>query len=138
MTDLQDKAYLEHYGKKGMKWGVRRQKAAIAAAKARKTNPDRTGNRNNDKYQKTIDQYRRAASGKATKTDTLILGAFKIPVVDLIAGGGVQGASQNILDRNQKSQRKIKAGKSRITDKLNRAGGIDVRELNFKYTEPKF
>ena len=130
----EDINFLEHYGKKGMKWGVRKANNAKAAAKARKANPVRPGNRKNEDAQKRLDQVRRVASGKGSAADKLIVGAFKLPVQDLVLGGGLRGGAQVNLDRSANLKKKINAGKSRTTDRMLRLGGYDIRELNYSYT----
>ena len=130
----EDINFLEHYGKKGMKWGVRKANNAKAAAKARKANSVRPGNRKNEDAQKRLDQVRRVASGKGSAADKLIVGAFKLPVQDLVLGGGLRGGAQVNLDRSANLKKKINAGKSRTTDRMLRLGGYDIRELNYSYT----
>ena len=126
--------FLAHVGVKGMKWGVRRQRSAVAKAKARAKNPDRMGNRNNKSVQRRVDVLRRVAGGKASKMDIVKQLAFNTTLVELAyEGGSLRGVAAGRLDRAQKSQKKIKAGKKRTTDLLTRMQGIDVRELNFKY-----
>lgn len=128
--------FLEHFGVKGMKWGVTRQKAAVEKAKERSKNPDRLGNRNNDKAQKRINRVRRVASGKASKTDKLVASLLKVPIQDLaVAKGNLREASQITLERQKKTQNKIISGKKRTTDILYRFSGNDIRELNFSYID---
>lgn len=135
-----DAHFLEHFGVKGMKWGVRRQKA-VAAAKQRAKTPDRKGNRNNVKAQRRVDVVRRIASGKATKQDygialvnSLLQQGPLGTAIEVGAGGGVKGAAANRLDRAAKLQGKIGSGKKRVTDKLLRMQGVDIRELKYGYS----
>lgn len=130
----EDVDFLEHYGKKGMKWGVRKAASAKAGAKARSANSERFGNRNNDVAQKRLNQIRRVASGKGSAADKFIVGFAKVPMQDLIVGGGLRGGAQVNLDRSAKIQKKVKAGRARTTDKLLRVGGYDIRELNYSYS----
>ena len=53
--------FIEHAGKKGMKWG---QRKAIDAAKARSKNPYRAGNVNNPNLQRRVDVLKYVAAGK--------------------------------------------------------------------------
>lgn len=127
--------FFEHHGVKGQKWGVRRaqKKAAIGSARSshlKSLGPDRFGNRNTAAAQKSVDRLKRLSTGKGSKADKLIGSLFQVPMVDLVAGGGLKGGSDLALKRVAKNKRKVEAGKLHITDVMNRLGGVDVRELN--------
>ena len=133
-TEEEVHQFLAHVGVKGMKWGVRRQKSAVAKAKARAKKPDRWGNSNNKQTQRKVDVLRRVAGGKGSKIDFIKTVAFNTTLLELAyEGGSVRGVAAGRLDRAQKTQKKIKEGRARTTDLLNRMSGIDMRELKFNY-----
>lgn len=110
--------FLEHYGKKGMKWGQRRaaQRAKITA-----------------RTQKRLDSTRRVAAGKGSKTDKFVQSMFRVPVADLILGKGVKGGSQRLLKRHQKIQTRVLAGEAKTREVLSNALGLRYRDLNFDF-----
>lgn len=128
--------FLSHYGVKGMKWGARRA-AAVSRATERSKNPDRVGNRNKAEAQERTDRYRRVASGKGSVSDKISVGvstAAKYSALGFaLQGGSLKNVARSQLLRDQKLQKKITQGKSRINDKLLRAQGIDMRELNLSF-----
>lgn len=129
--DREIEDFLSHHGVKGQKWGVRKYNARV------KKGSDRFGNRNQGQAQRRIDRLRRIASGNASKGDKLVAGLMQIPMTDIIREGGLQGGSALYLDRWKRNQNKIKAGKRNATDLINRLAGVEVRELNLGYKQPK-
>ncbi len=122
----EDVEFLEHFGVKGMKWGVRRVNSD--------GNARNLGNRNNDRAQKLFDRISRVASGNASKRDKLITGLYNVNVTDLVrAKGSVQGASKLVLDRATKNQAKIANGKNKVNDILAKVYGVNVSQLDFSY-----
>jgi hypothetical protein len=130
-SDDQIDSYLEHYGVKGMRWGQRRAAKAVAVAKVRGQKQDRFGNRNNDKAQRIIDRQKAVAKGKAGTLDKLrVLNTMTIN--ELAAESfSLKDASAARIERAKRTKREITAGKKRITDKLSRLGGYDIRELKY-------
>lgn len=110
--------FLEHYGKKGMKWGQRK-----AARRVKQT----------ARVQKRFDVARRVAAGKGSKTDKFVQSMFRVPVADMVLGKGVKGGSQRVLRRHQKIQTKVLAGKAKSREILGNAFGIRYRDLNFDF-----
>ena len=102
--------HLEHHGVKGMRWGVRRRIA---------------------RQQKNIDRLRRTASGTGNIRDRTA-SALLTPV-----RGGAQKSAQRQLDANQRIQKDILAGKRKARDILLRAGGVNVRYLNYSYSKAR-
>ena len=100
--------FIEHAGKKGMKWG---QRKAIDAAKARSKNPYRAGNVNNPNLQRRVDVLKYVAAGKGK--------AFMVS----------QKSAKKQLYKMRQSQAAIKNGERRIRDKYLRANGIDLRDI---------
>lgn len=117
--------FLAHYGKKGMKWGVRRAKARDAKGR------DRFGNRNNFNAQKRVNRIKRVASGKAGLTDKVRVGLTTSNYDYFSNQFSLKHASEQRLDRAKRAQRKIKNGKKNVTDILSRLGGVDIREITF-------
>lgn len=103
--------FLAHYGKKGMKWGQRRQQKAITSATKRSQNPYRYGNMNNPTIQRRVDVMKYVAAGKGVSLAYTKKGANKR------------------LDKMRENQKAIKNGKKRVYDKYLRANGIDLREI---------
>jgi len=132
-SDEEIDAYLEHHGVKGMHWGVRRARITAEKNARAASGKERFGNRNQERAQQKVDQFRRVASGKGTAGDKLYVGLFRTPVADLLMGGGIKGGAQNVLRRDQKNQKKIVEGKKRVSDALSRFGGVDVRNLDFSF-----
>jgi hypothetical protein len=113
---IDEDAYLEHVGVKGMKWGVRRKIKRTA------------------RQQKSVDRVRRVATGTASKRDKLFAATFQIPVTDLIAAkGSLSKSGQRILTRADSNKAKIEAGKMKTTDFLMRLQGVNIRDLDFAY-----
>lgn len=132
-TDYEIDEFLEHFGVKGMKWGVRRaQRLNDQAA----SGVDKFGNRNNKSTQRRIDNVRKIASGKASAMETLRGVAFNVaPEYIVKAGFSIKGGAQEQLDAAQKVQTKIVGGKKKATDVLLRMGGNDIRTLDYSYTD---
>lgn len=121
--------FLAHYGKKGMRWG---QRKAVAKANERsKKGPDRFGNRNNKMVQRKVDRVKRVAAGKASVSDKVrfysTISLAELALEDYSA----KGVAQNRIDRAKRNQAKVASGKKRVTDKLLRLQGIDVREIKY-------
>lgn len=126
VTEQEVDDFLEHFGKKGMKWGQRH--ALARAAKG----PDRFGNRNTASVQRRVDVVRRVANGKGSHADMLKAGLLYVPFPYTVSEGfSVSGGSKRLLQQNKRIQKKIVAGKKNTTDILNRIGGVDIRELNY-------
>lgn len=85
--------FLAHYGKPGMKWGVKR--GAMAVVNARQVNA-----------QKNIDIRKRVAAGKGSKIDKLRVAATASPY-DLVRQKGLAGASKKYLERTKKRQERL-------------------------------
>ena len=100
--------FIEHAGKKGMKWG---QRKAIDAAKQRSSNPYRYGNSRNPQLQRQVDVMKYVAAGKGQSF------AFS------------QKTAKKRLYKMRQSQAAIKNGEKRIKDKYLRANGIDLRDI---------
>jgi hypothetical protein len=90
---------LEHYGKKGMKWGVRQQ------------------NR--------LDASKRVAEGTGTKEDRNLVLANQ-SVISLIRNKGVTGAAAKDAARLQLQKERIESGKATAIDLLNNIGGFNL------------
>ena len=109
--ELTEAQYLAHYGKKGMKWGVR----------------------NTAKVQKRVDRIRRVASGTASKSDRRKAALLDVAAIDLIRGKGLRTGAQKTLDRNEATKKKIVGGKRKAYDILSPLNGVTMRDLSFDY-----
>lgn len=109
--------FLEHFGVKGMHWGVR--------------NKSERRIRRIGKQQKRVDRFRRAEAGTASKGDKFILSMFAIPVVQILAEGGISDAASVSLTRERRRKEKILKGKRKTQDFLLKFQGVDVRTLDF-------
>lgn len=121
--------FLEHYGVKGMKWGVRRAEKAKAAARVRSKDPERFGNRNNRRYQRTVDKHKEVARGKGsfgTKAMIALSATGQEWVTNSFSVKEIAGSRVTTL-KTHKAQ--ISAGKKRVNDKLYRLQGVDLREI---------
>ncbi len=104
-TDQEVEAFLEHVGVKGMKWGQRRQ------AKA----------------QGRINAVKKVASGSPTKKDSRVAAQ--------IGAGGLtksrrEKKAKKILADTANAQNKIKAGKMKTFEMLNKLAGVSIADLN--------
>jgi len=80
---IDESTYLEHYGQKGMKWGVRKQKHLVNRAKRAqkaanfnkrmaKVNPNAINDQAAKRSQVKADRFKRRAQGKETGADKAI------------------------------------------------------------------
>ena len=111
---------LEHFGVKGMHWGVR---------KARRVE------KQNARVQKRVDAVRRVAEGGGNRRDKIRV-SFSTTTFDALMSRNNQEMAQRTLNRMQKHQSKILAGKRKTQDILARAQGVRYRDLDFSYTAP--
>lgn len=106
---ITEEDYLEHYGVKGMKWGVRRQRR--------------------------IDVLRRAGAKDST-ISTRVRAATNLGVIDLAKGRGIRGGAARKATRLTDRRARIKAGEASVMDKLKHYGSygsidaIPVRAKN--------
>lgn len=121
-----DELLLEHFGVKGMHWGVHNKPRTIKTAAG--TNVSRRRGKVVRKQQKSIDRLRRLEVGKGSKTDKFIASMFQIPTVNLHEG--IQGGAHLTLERKRIHKKKILSGKRKVRDLLDRFAGINVRDLN--------
>lgn len=99
---IDEEEYLEHYGVKGMKWGVRRNRRAESLA--------------------------RVGRGEGTKGEKLkALGS--VSVVDLVAGKGIKGAAKRRSDAQLERNKRVQSGKANIRDKMSYYGGTRIQDL---------
>lgn len=108
---IDEEAYLEHFGVKGMKWGVRRQRRE---ARLRDIATGKSG-----------------AAGKATAF-TGYFGGPTLPrlgPIDLIRGGGIRGAAYRKSLREAARSKRFKTGKARTSDYLVRYGTLRASDF---------
>ena len=108
-----------------------RRASAVKNATDRASQQDRFGNRRTKEAQRRVDHFRAVASGKATFSDKAWV-ALNTSGAHFVKNNlSLKNVATSKLERDAKAQRSINAGKKRVTDKLNRLMGIDMRELNF-------
>ena len=108
MTVLQeDLDFLAHYGKKGMRWGVRNETRTV---------------KNTARAQKRIDRVARVASGTASKSDRV--------TAYLATGTTTKRSAQYQLRQAADMQDKIAVGRGKTNNMLLKLQGVKASELN--------
>lgn len=102
MSDLQTDLFLEHYGVKGQRWGVRSTK----------------------RIQKRLDRTKRVRDGSASTSD-------KVKTA-YVQGVYTQKGAARVLKRGAKYQMKIVEGEKKTREMLLLAGGIRIRDLDYE------
>lgn len=102
---IDDDVYLEHYGKKGMKWGSRR----------------------NARVQNRLDLINKVATGTATKKESRKVGGL----VGTNQSTRKQNRAAKGLAKGASLQSKINSGKAKSADILLKAHGINIKDLNY-------
>lgn len=111
-TEIED--FLEHYGTKGMKWGVRKGKRSTGISRTRSAQIDRN--------QHTINVIKDARSGKKFKRSAA-LGKKLI-------GEQKQKENWSKLTKDLKDQNKrILSGKETVADKIAIYGSTNIPQL---------
>jgi hypothetical protein len=100
--DQIDTYFLEHYGQKGMKWGVRRAKRASNLVKV--------------------------GQGKGSKGEKF-KAAMNVSAVDLVRGKGLKGAAAAKGKRIQDRTKRIKNGNAKARDLLIHYGSTRYTDL---------
>lgn len=95
-----DEYFLEHYGKKGMKWGVRQQ------------------NR--------LDSSRRVASGNARPGDKFAVAVYQSGASIVRSGGSLKRAAGRDVMKLEASKARIKKGEATTRDWLNKNGAFTL------------
>jgi hypothetical protein len=97
MTDDEIDEYLEHFGVKGMRWGVRRQRR--------------------------LERLQRVGAGRGSGRDNAIVGLTEVSAVSLGRGGGLRGAARNRAAELQSRRDRIETGQATARDLLMLRGG---------------
>ena len=102
--------FLEHYGVRGMQWGVRRNRRTSRLSTAAKSN-----------------------SSVASRVRALGLGLTgvrgRVGPVDLIKGGGIRGGAKRKVARERAREKRRVAGQASVKDTLIRVGSTRVSDL---------
>lgn len=106
---VDEEVYLEHHGVKGMRWGKRGTK----------------------REQKNIDMYKRVAEGKGSGKDALNVALRSSPFN--LGAEGLAGAAAKELNKGKRLQDKINAGEAKVTNILNVAAGVKIKNLDYSY-----
>jgi hypothetical protein len=99
ITDEEVEDFIEHFGKKGMKWGVRNQRR--------------------------LDIARRVSKGTGSMSDS-IRSFGRQSVISLIRGKGLRGAAARDVLKLQAAKARIKTGKATTRDLINKRGWMTV------------
>lgn len=99
---IEETSYLKHYGKKGMKWGVRRQR--------------------------DLDFMKKVGSGKATRLEKFAA-LNKLSLAEIAMGKGIEGASRNKARAMEEHKRKIQSGEVGARDILTQIGTTRLVDL---------
>jgi len=135
---IDEELYLEHYGVRGMHWGIRRDpKTGVRpiakalnegpAGRASKANVDRYEARRRARInltpgqQKRLDSSVRVAQGKASVSDTLRVASHQ-SLVSIIRGHGLKGAAARDAEKFKARQKRLKNGKDVTKNILTRQG----------------
>jgi len=107
---IDEEVYLEHFGVKGMQWGVRRQRRE---ARLRNVARGKVG-----------------LAGKAAPVLGYLGGvAPRLGPIDLIKGRGIRGAAQRKSIREAARSKRFKSGKAKVGDYLVRYGTLRPSDL---------
>jgi len=109
---IDESTYLEHFGKKGMKWGVRQTRKA----------------------QGRVDQFKRVAEGKGTGRDRRAVKAQTNFRDRKKSKGGIENAAKKRLDSLANSQAKMAVGKNKVSNMLMKLEGINMKDLDFSHS----
>ena len=111
--DEQTDAFLEHYGVRGMQWGVRRTRRTQRLARAAA-----------------------ADSSAASRARAVGIGGLgvvrlrgRVGPIDLVKGGGIRGGAARKVDRVLAREQRIKTGKATTSDILMRVGSTRVTDI---------
>jgi hypothetical protein len=100
--------YLEHYGVKGMKWGVRKRYL--------------------EKRDKIASRQERVASGNASLRDKAKV-ALTTSNVDLVKGKGLKGAAALRAERERAHMDRVNNGRENAMDVLKRHGLTSIADI---------
>ena len=108
----EDVAFLEHFGVKGQKWGVRNT-ARSQARTSKKT----------AKVQETINLLEKKAKGTATAKESAIVGNR--------TGATTKKSAKEMLNASSAQRQKVINGESKTLTMLYKAKGIDAKALKY-------
>lgn len=99
---IDEEVFLEHYGVKGMQWGVRRNRRANSLVKV--------------------------GAGKGGKSEK-VRAALTVGPIDLIKGRGLKGGAGRKGMRQLQRNARVKAGEASVSDKLKYYGGSKYQDI---------
>ena len=97
MYDLHEDEMM-HYGKKGMKWGVRQRDVRI-------------------------NRLEKVGDGAGTLGNKVMVGLYEVSAVSVIRRGGLKGASANKAANMRAVDARIEKGEASVRDMIKRFGG---------------
>jgi hypothetical protein len=138
MLDNLEEDHLEHFGKKGMRWGQKKSvtTAGFNKAGAFKSYTNKSGRKvpkGTVRTQKRIDSLKKTASGKAGFKDKYNASRSMSLVGIAKAKGSLSKAAQNSIAGGAAFQKKSNAGKAKVRTAILRGlYSTSVKDLNFK------
>lgn len=105
--DLED--VVEHFGVKGMRWGVRRTRNV---------------------QKRSIDPLKRVASGEGSKRDKAKVALRNYTIGDLAKGRSLKKSAARRVDIIKKNQDKVNAGQDRVRNVLALTAGVRIKDLD--------
>jgi len=127
IVDEDVEEFIQHFGKKGMHWGIRNIKNPSKREKFRV---------GTERFQRrVIDPQRRVAVGRGSFGDKFRV-ALNTPMIDLATIGLKEGARSNLEDAKL-VQNKVKRGKKRFTAWAARLNRVSIADLNYNIPRAK-
>lgn len=111
---LNEQTYLEHFGKKGMKWGVRKGRKAAGVSRSSGALIDRNN--------RSIDRIKQARAGKKYQKS--------VALTKKLIGEAKQNENWNRSIKDLKKQNtRLKAGKQTTMDRIDKFGHVSIANL---------
>lgn len=138
-TDQEVEDFLEHFGVKGMRWGLRREANKSNVARLQNKGLTKRQAKNTNRYQNRVDAQRMTAKRMAGKANALqqlnnhmISNTMLSPSTALRHPLSSKKAAVLQLKKNQAVQTKIKKGESKVNSFFLKAQGISIKDIDYK------